>query len=240
MGNGPTSHRAGPKHGPDLIWGHPVCFSDAYQTRPSEAEFRELLKKFDKVPTFGMLRNQAALVSCYQPGPVDNLMFVQSFLYANLIDGATQRALRAVIPGGPSTERPVFHRRQLLFVLKCVLLYAGDGAGLDPREDMTARQELGKACLMANDLLFTQEQEAALTKSDGGWEEWERVHDELYSQMMPNAEMMRGPDVYSALARNVEYLEIFERKSKTFHFRGDLSFDPAIRTAEPPGSRSVP
>jgi hypothetical protein len=150
-------------------------------------------------------------------------LYIQGFLFANLVDDRTRRALEEVIPNGPTRERFVFHRAAFLFLMKFTLLYAQDAGALDPNDDLVARHELGKACLMVNDLLFPPDQEAALTKEDGTRQEWERVHDELYSQMLPNAELASHPDVYHALARSDEYLQVFERERAKFGFERGLS-----------------
>jgi hypothetical protein len=205
------------------IWGHPVYYSEAYGRSPTNFEVEELVGRFAKTATFLLVARNNALVSFYQSGPRDKRLFVQQFLINGFLDEQTRRALGKAFPQGPPQDRVVFHRKQLLFLMKLVLLYSQDSGSLDPSADLLARYELGKVCLMVNDLLVTPDQEAALTKADGSREEWDRVHDELYSQFIPGAELSSIPDVYSALARSDEYLAIFERESAKLSFGGGVS-----------------
>jgi hypothetical protein len=207
----------------DTVWRHPVYFKDAYGRRPTESEVRQSICRFARMPTFLLLARNNALLSFYQRGRDDRFLVVQRLLFDGLLDEQTRSAVAKTLPQGASPERLVFHRKQMLLLMKFVLLYSSDSGSLDPTSDLLARYELGKLCLMVNDLLVTPDQEAALTTADGGREEWERVHDELYSQLIPGAELASVPDVYSALARSDEYLAIFERESRKLPFSGGLN-----------------
>ena len=218
-----TTPRANSAAQPDTVLRHPVYFKDAYGRRPTESEVRESICRFARKPTFLLLARNNALLSFYQRGRDDRFLLVQQFLFDGLLDEQTRIAVAKTLPRGGSPERLVFHRKQMLLLMKFVLLYSSDSGSLDPSSDLLARYELGKLCLMVNDLLVTPDQEAALTSADGGKEEWERVHNELYSQLIPGAELASVPDVYSALARSDEYLAIFERESRKVPFSGGLN-----------------
>lgn len=129
-----------------------------------------------------------------------------------------ERMLRADALGSES-PRPLFGRWQLLALMKRVLLATIDGGYKDPRYDDGARRALGDACLMLNDLPFSDEQMARLG-SKGGPEERERIHDELMTQWIFQNELIRVPDVFPAVARNDEYFDIFERRAAEFRFAG--------------------
>lgn len=110
----------------------------------------------------------------------------KSFIEQDLIRRLEQRF-------GPESmlERPVFHRQQLLALLKQVLIDSSDDGERDPNpnKNISERHELGRACLLMNNLLFTKDQEERLVKGDGV-DENERIHGELFAQWLPTSELL--------------------------------------------------
>ncbi len=95
------------------------------------------------------------------------------------------------------------------------------------RHDVEARQRLGEACLMMNDLLVTEEQEERLNAAAG---DREKVGDELMAQMLFQFELYHVPDVYQAVARNLEYFDIFEQRATEFRFSNDQTLPQKFAT----------
>ena len=84
---------------------------------------------------------------------------VQRFFMANLLDDELYSLINQKLEGVSIIERPIFHRQQLLALMKKVLLDSRDDGELDPNEDHNeARYQLGKACLLMSDFLVSADQ----------------------------------------------------------------------------------
>jgi hypothetical protein len=198
-----------------------------YGKRVPVSELDELISSFARRQTFFFLANINSLISFYIDSPhpyaLRNADYVQRFLIHNL----TNETMRALILGEmenhpPLKEGPVFHRQQLLMLMKMLFVKAKNDGPIDPNQDLVARHKLGRLCLIMNDHLLTQEQEEQL-KDKGGEQERQRIHEELFSQFIYTAELRDIPDVYHSTVRNTEYLRIFEHERARFPFFGGLS-----------------
>jgi hypothetical protein len=196
----------------------PISYSELYGNRPTDNQFTELISSFKTEPTFLSLAMWDLMLSLSEEDG-EKYKYLQYFFIRNLIrEDRQEQALRAAALGSES-PRPVFGRWQLLALMKRILLGTTSEGGLDPRYDDGARRKLGDVCLMLNDLLFTDEQMARLEKT-GGADERERIHDELMTQWFPQSELIHVPDVFQAVARNDEYINIFDRRAGEFSFSG--------------------
>ena len=81
------------------------------------------------------------------------------FFIANLISKSRQQQVLQLSSLASDQPRPVFGRWQLLALMKKVLLETSNTGKKDPRNDDEAQRSLGDACLMLNDLLFTEDSE---------------------------------------------------------------------------------
>lgn len=195
-----------------------ISHSELYGDRPTESQLSELISPFKTEPTFLSLAMWNLMFSLYE-GDAEKYKYLQWFFINVLVrEEQRERVLRTAALNSES-PRPLFGRWQLLALMKRVLLETTDAGDRDPRYDDGARRALGDACLMLNDLLFTNEQMARLGRK-GGADERERVHDELMTQWIFQNELIRVPDVFPAVARNSEYFDIFERRAAEFHFTG--------------------
>ena len=197
----------------------PISYSEIYGDKPTDKQFSELISSFKTEPTFLSLAMWDLMLSLSE-GDSEKYKYLQHFFIRNLVrEDRREQALQAAALGSES-PRPVFGRWQLLALMKRLLLATTSGEGdQDPRHDDGARRKLGDACLMLNDLLFTEEQMARLEKT-GDEGESERIHDELMVQWFPQSELIHVPDVFQAVARNDEYINIFDRRAAEFCFAG--------------------
>lgn len=194
----------------------PVSYSEIYGNKPTDDQFRELISSFKTEPTFISIVMWNFMISLYE-GNVEKYKYLQGFFINNLIRKDLQARIFQAAALDSESPRPLFGRWQLLALMKEVLLETTNKGDKDPRYDDRARRALGDACLMLNDLLFTDEQMERL-ENKGSHEERERIHDELMTQWFPQAELIHVPDVYQALARSDEYLNIFDRRADEFKF----------------------
>jgi len=196
----------------------PISYSEIYDTKPTDEQFSELLSSFNTEPTFISLSMWDLILSLAE-GDSEKYEYLQYFFIRNLVRVDRQEQVLRAAALGSESPRPLFGRWQLLTLMKRVLLETTDGGDQDPRHDEGARRKLGDACLMLNDLLFTAEQMARLEKKEGA-DERERIHDELMTQWFPQSELIHVPDVFQAVARNDEYINIFDRRAAEFSFSG--------------------
>ena len=196
----------------------PVLYSDVADRVPSQDEVNDIVRIFRKRPTFQMLCMLNSFLSFYEHD-VPNATKVQGFLLANFIgdplfDEAKKRFAQASL-----VEHPIFHRQQLLNLMKSVLLNSPADGLRDPNanENKEDRYKLGEAALMLNNVLYPKEQEEALQRKEGLNED-ERIHGELFAQWLPTSELLNLPEVPNAIIRNLEYAQIFDRKFGRFAF----------------------
>jgi hypothetical protein len=201
-----------------LIAMTPVLYSDLADRVPSEDDLNEIVRSFRKRPTFQMLCMLNTFLSFYDHD-IPNATKVQSFLFANFIGDPLFDEAKKRFAHESVVEHPVFHRQQLLNLMKRVLVDAPADGAKDPNanENKEDRYKLGEAALMMNNLLYPKEQEEALKRRDGVNED-ERIHGELFAQWLPTSELLNVPAVPNAVIRNLEYVEIFDRKFGRFAF----------------------
>jgi hypothetical protein len=194
----------------------PISYSELHGVSPTENQLSELISSFKTEPTFISLAMWNLMLSLFE-GNVEKYKWLQEFFIRNLIREELREHVRQSAALASESPRPVFGRWQLLALMKRVLIETSKEGSEDPRRDDRARRTLGDACLMLNDLLFPEEQMARLEQSRVAGER-ERIHDELMTQWFPQSELINVPDVYQAIARNDEYLNIFDRRAADFRF----------------------
>ncbi len=194
----------------------PISYSDLHGVKPTERQLSELISSFKTDSTFMSLAMWNLMLSLFE-GNIEKFKYLQGFFIHNLIrrEWSAQVFQSAALES--ESPRPVFGRWQMLALMKKILLETSNQGNQDPRNDDSARRTLGEAALMLNDLLFTDEQMARFEKRDGAGER-ERIHDELMTQWFPQSELIHVPDVFQAVARNDEYLNIFDSRASEFRF----------------------
>ncbi len=193
----------------------PICFSDLMDRAPTEAELDQLVTTFARTPTFLMLAMLNTFLSFYQHAQDDReaFTFVQGFLFQNLTDEDTFERARQRFPQDNMGARPIFHRQQMLVLLKKILLRSDEHGRNDPNagNNKDARYALGTLLLMANDLLNPTEQGERLVQRDDTEEDRQRRYEEFCTQMLPMYELSNPADVIPALVRNDEYFNLLEQ-----------------------------
>jgi hypothetical protein len=192
----------------------PVFYTDLFEDRPGEAKLNELLAPYQKATTFRLLAMLNTLLSFYDKDE-ENGHRVQHLLFANLTNEELYERIQNKFKTDSMTRHPIFHRQQLLALMKRLLLKQGDGE-LDPNSDTEARYQLGLACLMQNDLLNTEEQNKKLEEAKADGEEG--VLSELFAQLIVSAELLNPAEVLHAIVRSDEFFNILERRSEEFRF----------------------
>ncbi len=193
----------------------PISYSELHDgEKPTEAQLSELITSFNTDATFMSLAMWSLMMSLYE-GNSEKGRVLQSFFIHNLIPPALKSRVERAAALDSDSPRPVFGRWPLLALMKKVLTEANSNGGRDPRNDVEARQLLGNACLMMNDLLFPPEHDERLNAAAGNKE---KAGDELMAQMLFQFELYKVPDVYQAIARNSEYFRIFDENGGTFQF----------------------
>ncbi|MGI8839025.1 MAG: hypothetical protein ACR2H4_20665 [Pyrinomonadaceae bacterium] len=192
----------------------PISYSEIYGVGPTEPEFSELIKNFKTQPSFVSLSMWTLMISLFE-GQAEKYKQLQGFFIHNLIRAEVRDRVSGLAALSSESARPVFGRWQLLALMKKVVMETTNDGIDDPRHDFEARQRLGDACLMMNDLLFSEEQDERLSVAAG---DREKVGDELMAQMLFQFELYHVPDVYQAVARNLEYFDIFEQRAAEFLF----------------------
>lgn len=192
----------------------PICFSDVYDRTPDEAELDQLLQPLCRIPTFRMIAMLNTLLSFYDDNE-EQAKRIQGFLLQNLTDEELFERLRQKFPNESVTRRPVFHRQQLLVLMKRLLLKSEEGE-CDPNADVESRYVLGKACLIVNDLLNNEEQNRRLEQLSEANEE--AVLSELFVQLLVAAELYNPADVLHSVVRSDEFFRIIDRRAAEFQF----------------------
>ncbi|MGH9898851.1 MAG: hypothetical protein ACRD4L_08400, partial [Pyrinomonadaceae bacterium] len=204
---------------------NPISYSELTGSPPSYDLLREKITALKLEPTFFLLAALNMRLSPFK-GDSEKDKRLQDFLIRNLIrDDFSKEVYRAAALGSDHS-RPVFHRWQMLMLMKRVLLEAPEDGGGNPNVEVEegARYDIGDACLMLNDLLFPAEQSERL-KNKGIEGEHERIYDELMTQWLPPFELNNPPVEGLAIARNDEYLNLFEKNSPRFRFANGQSLD---------------
>lgn len=194
----------------------PISYSTLHGgVRPTENQLSELISSFKTEPTFISLAMWNLMISLAEENaPI--YKYLQGFFIHNLIRRDLRDRAFDLAALDSESPRPVFGRWQLLAVMKKVLVETSNDGVIDPRHSDDARRTLGDACLMMTDLLFPKEQDEKLNAKAG---DREKVGDELMAQMLLQFEMHHPPDIYQAVGRNDEYLNIFDRRPE-FRFNG--------------------
>jgi hypothetical protein len=187
----------------------PVYFSDLMDRVPSEDEIDALVSSFVRTPSFLMLAMLNTFLAFYEQDDKQAFTYVQGFLFKNLTDDELFERARQRFPHEEMGSRPMFHRQQMMVLLKKVLLLADETGKYNPNvpENKEAKCALGKLALMTNDLLNSDEQAQKLNEQ----EERRKRYEELVTQILPVYEFSDPPEVIPALVRNDEYFHIFER-----------------------------
>ncbi|HEX7999606.1 MAG TPA: hypothetical protein VF528_14560 [Pyrinomonadaceae bacterium] len=199
----------------------PITYFEINGSTPSVEQLKEILFSYKKKPLFFLLAVVNTFISFYRYSDLKRQGFVQDRLLYDLTNATLYKQVKRKFPDERSMfERIIFHRQQLLTCMKMILLEANDLGEIDLNSD--TQRELGKACLILNDLLFLPEQEERLQRQEGE-DENKRIRNELFSQFISSAELSNTPDVEYAAARHDEYVRIFDREIARFPFGSDLS-----------------
>ncbi len=208
----------------------PISYSDLTNHKPSFQEVDTLISRFDRKATFLMLAMLNTLLSFVEMRS-ERAKRVQGFLFSNLCDDELFDLAKQKFGSEQMDERPLFHRQQLLTTMRNVLMKASDNGSLNPNEGEVkeARFALGRLAAMFNDLMEPDEQAKKLAPGDEEANR-ERIHDELFVQLLPTFELSNPPNLAQAIVRNREYLRIFAENSAVLTFSENLTLALKFQT----------
>lgn len=193
----------------------PIYYSDLKDRVPSEVEINELISSFVRRPTFFMLAMLNIFLSFYEKDR-EAFTYIQGFYFTNLVDDELLDLAKKRFGREQMGERPMFHRQQMLVLVKKLLSLAGEGGRYNPNDIgiKDAKYALGRVALMTNDLLNSEEKALKLAEQEGAENDKQRRYEELVTQMLPIYELSNPPEVIPGLVRSAEYFRIFDRKAK--------------------------
>ena len=211
----------------------PIYYSDLKDRVPTEEDVNELIASFARRPTFFMLAMLNIFLSFYEKDR-EAFTYIQGFFFTNLVDDELFELAKERFGGEQMGARPMFHRQQMLVLIKKLLSLASEDGKYNPNDAATkdGRYALGRVALMTNDLLNSEEQALRLAEREGAENDRQRRYEELVTQMLPIYELSNPPEVIPGLVRSAEYFEIFKRKAEeeVFVFRnGDSVADRFLK-----------
>jgi hypothetical protein len=191
-----------------------IPYSELTGQRLDDRALDEISVNFERNSTFHFLTtiNNYLSISHHDLSK-NNFNEVQRMLCHHLLSEEFYGKVAAITENFTRTDRVVFHRWQILFLMKIVLLESKvDGVSI-PRNQSNVedRYLLGKACLIANDLYISEEQEEQVkTHNITDGVELDRVSAEFLAQMVSRTELDNPPDLGDATARIDRFIEILD------------------------------
>ena len=172
-----------------MISGVIFSYSDVFDRQPTKAELVALVEQIPlRHATFVISRINLALRYAMQEQGRANFGKVQEILIAGHLDDEILGLLKARFPTVKCDERPVFLPNNLLNVLRIVVTHCDPAPPPNIEEDESVRYAIGRACLMMNSLLFTEDEGRALKF---GTEDARRT--ELMTQTIAGFELTNSP-----------------------------------------------
>ncbi len=189
-----------------------ITYSEIFGVLPSEYELSKEICILKKVTNFALVASFNTLLSLF-PGDHNS----QELAIQNLIDQDTLDLIKQKFKNEDTTKRPIFHRQQLLTLMKRILLESPYDGLSDPNSEnsdinISSAKRLGNICLMLNNFLVSSEQEGRLKRKDHTEQAKKEVLDELLVQWLPMVELMNPPKIVNAIARSNKYFEIFRQE----------------------------
>lgn len=173
-----------------MISGVIFSYSDVFDRQPTKAELVALVEQIPlRHATFVISRINLALRYAMQEQGRANFGKVQEILIAGHLDDEILGLLKARFPTVKCDERPVFLPNNLLNVLRIVVTHCDPAPPPNIEEDESVRYAIGRACLMMNSLLFTEDEGRALKF---GTEDARRT--ELMTQTIAGFELTNSPN----------------------------------------------
>lgn len=192
----------------------PIYYSEIFGINLGEEGLGEILAQFEKTSTFQTLAAINSLLSFYDRDK-NTAGDVQDFLFANFTDEGLYEMVKKKFPHEQMANRPIFHRWQLLALMKRILCKEVEGL-LNPDVDAAARYKLGEACLIQNDVLNPEELNRRLEEATN--KDLASTLSELFLQLIVSFELFNPAEDMYAIARSDEFCNLLERRSLEYKF----------------------
>ncbi|HEY1247812.1 MAG TPA: hypothetical protein VGE97_02380 [Nitrososphaera sp.] len=197
----------------------PLTYAEIEGVHPTEDDLLSKLALLNRKQTVLFLAMVNLLLSLYQKNWLA-FVKVQGSLYQSLITPEMKEKIIKKFPNEQMGSRPLFHRNQVLSLLKRSLLHCPEDGGYDLSSKEQGWHELGLAALMMSDIIDTKEKQEKIKYNPDDSADTRRATEEIFAQMLPGIELLNPPDVIHSFVRNAEYFDIFKRESA----KGNLLF----------------
>jgi hypothetical protein len=114
----------------------PIYYSDLRDRVPTEDDVNELISSFMRTPTFFMLAMLNIFLSFYEKDR-DAFTYIQGFFFTNLVDDELLELAKERFGGEQMGARPMFHRQQMLVLIKKLLSLANEDGRYNPNDGTT-------------------------------------------------------------------------------------------------------
>ena len=190
----------------------PLTYAEIEDIHPTEAELNSKLALLNRKKTVLFLAMVNMLLSLYQKNR-RAFVEVQGSLYTSLVSDEMFEKVKVKFASEQMGDRPLFHRQQVLALLKRSFVHCPEEGGYDLSTAEQGRYELGLAGLMMSDIIDSEDKQAKLQCDPKDAADAKRVQEEIVAQMLPGVELLNPPDIIKSFVRNTEYFKIFERQS---------------------------
>lgn len=174
-----------------------ITYSDLFDKRPTTTELLSLLKGIPLRHATHVLSYMNLLIrAAMQERSRENFGKIQAQLFAGHLDDECFGRVKQRLPFARCEDRPIFLPHSILNVLRVVLTVGDPTPQPRDEEDERIRFLIGRACLMVNDLLVSEEEAAALMV---GTQDDRRV--ELIVQTLAGFELANAPQADHLMPR---------------------------------------
>lgn len=204
-----------------------IPWSEIMLVEADENELNQIISSLDKLSTLKFLTDINNFLALFPPSHDRNKFeYIQKILIANFLSEVALNEYNSKFASkGISTyERPVFHRQQILCLMKKVLLYSSDEGGENLNNNNETKYLLGNACLQMNEFLVPVEETEPVKNDEFRIElEHNNVLNEMLAQMISVTELNNPPKINRSIARTIEYLRLSDEILPDFYNGQTLS-----------------
>lgn len=205
-----------------------VSWSDIEGEEATSHQLAEILGPLPRDASFlALCRLNIVLGRARLDGPVV-AQNVHNHLAENILDNSTLERMAARVPDVHS--RPVFHRQQLLFLMKEVLRHA---KGQEPSHAGSAEMlsRLGNASLMANDLLLPTAWREHLASIPNDAEHRLTLYRHLAAYWMAAFDLSNPQQPLMGITQSAAFIDLFERAFAKSATSGGVPVGEVFRAA---------
>jgi hypothetical protein len=191
-----------------------IPWSELMSAKISESELNEILATFNKLSVLNFLTNINNFLALFPPNQKrETFEKIQGMLTANLLDDVALKTYNESFAhkGISLFDRPLFHRQQILTLMKKTLLYSDNLGGIKIEDTKEAKYILGKVALVMSDFLVDDTtQNLFEADSFDTRNEHNKVLNELLTQMLPVIELYNPLELTDSVSITTNYIRLFD------------------------------